>query len=405
MPLRVNSNISAINAGRHLNSNNRTLGVKLERLASGLRLNRASDDAAGLAVREGFRAEISGLKMNVSNAEQATNLIQVAEGSLNEVSAILVRMRELSVQSSSSTVTDENREAIQAEFTQLTTEIDRIAHATVYNEQSVLTGYGNLVSADSTALTEKDDSGLTSIKISGASTGTYTFEDTDAEDGFVTLGNGTTTQTIRLATMLDGENVATGTQIVANFDRLGIQVTLAGNDGYDTPFVLDEDGAPTEEAVEGYTGNYNDGDLNEKEIIVEAGQGGSFQVGPTDAAYNRLEIGIADMKATGDTLNLEPASVATISGARTAITSIDEAITAVSQQRGELGAFQNRLAFTISYTENEIENIQASEASISDADIAQEVTEFSRAQILSQAATAMLAQANVLPQNALALLQ
>ena len=390
MPLRVNSNISALNAGRHLNTNNRTLGVKLERLASGLRLNRASDDAAGLAVREGFRAEISGLKMNVSNAEQATNLIQVAEGSLNEVSAILVRMRELSVQSSSSTVTDENREAIQAEFTQLTTEIDRIAKATVYNEQSVLTGYGNQVLVTSTALTASNTSGVTSIKISGASTGTYTFVDTETDDGFVTLGNGTTTQTIRLATMLDGENVATGTQIVANFDRLGIQVTLAGAD------------------VTNATGTYSDGDLEGQIITVDVptgGKGGSFQVGPTDAAYNRLEIGIADMSATGDTLNLAPASVATISGARTAITSLDEAITAVSQQRGELGAFQNRLAFTISYTENEIENIQASEASISDADIAMEVTEFSRAQILSQAATAMLAQANVLPQNALALLQ
>jgi flagellin len=389
MPLRVNSNISAINARRHLSENNRTLGVKLERLASGLRLNRASDDAAGLAVREGFRAEISGLKVNVSNAEQATNLIQVAEGSLNEVSAILVRMRELSVQSSSSTVTDENREAIQAEFSQLTTEIDRIAYSTVYNEQSVLTGYGNLVKDTSAALTASNDSGVTGIKISGASTGTYTFVDAGGADadGEVTLGNGTTTQTIRLATMLDGSDVATGTQVVANFDRLGVQVTLAGAD------------------VSNATGSYSDGDLNEQTIIVEAGQGGSFQVGPTDAAYNRLEIGIADMKATGNTLNLEPASVATITSARTAITSIDEAITAVSQQRGELGAFQNRLAFTISYTENEIENIQASEATISDADIAQEVTDFSRAQILSQAATAMLAQANVLPQNALALLQ
>ena len=389
MPLRVNSNIAAINARRHLSENNRTLGVKLERLASGLRLNRASDDAAGLAVREGFRAEISGLKVNVSNAEQATNLIQVAEGSLNEVSAILVRMRELSVQSSSSTFNDENREAIQAEFSQLTTEIDRIAYSTVYNEQSVLTGYGNLVKDTSTALTASNDSGVTGIKISGASTGTYTFVDAggDDADGEVTLGNGTTTQTIRLATMLDGSDVATGTQVVANFDRLGVQVTLAGAD------------------VSNATGSYTDGDLNEQTIIVEAGQGGSFQVGPTDAAYNRLEIGIADMKATGNTLNLEPASVATITSARTAITSIDEAITAVSQQRGELGAFQNRLAFTISYTENEIENIQASEATISDADIAQEVTDFSRAQILSQAATAMLAQANVLPQNALALLQ
>jgi flagellin len=250
------------------------------------------------------------------------------------------------------------------------------------------------------------------MKIAGASTGTYTFVDTETNDGFVTLGNGTTTQTIRLATMLDGTDVADGTQIVANFDRLGIQVTLAGNDGHDTEFGVHPDdhatlaGEPNEDdPIAGYTGNYVDGDLDEKVIIVEAGQGGSFQVGPTDAAYNRLEIGIADMKATGNTLNLEPASVATITSARTAITSIDEAITAVSQQRGELGAFQNRLAFTISYTENEIENIQASEATISDADIAQEVTDFSRAQILSQAATAMLAQANVLPQNALALLQ
>ena len=106
MTLRVNNNIAALNSRRHLNANNRILNVRLERLASGLKLNRAADDAAGLSVREGMRAEISGLKVNVSNAEQATNLIQVAEGSLNEVNAILVRMRELAVQSSSSTVND-----------------------------------------------------------------------------------------------------------------------------------------------------------------------------------------------------------------------------------------------------------------------------------------------------------
>lgn len=386
MPLRVNNNISAINAGRHLNANNRTLGVKLERLASGLRVNRASDDAAGLAVREGFRAEISGLKVNVSNAEQATNLLQVAEGSLNEVNAILVRMRELSVQSSSSTVTDENREAIQAEFTQLTTEIDRIANATVYNEQSLLTGFGNQVDASSTALTASNTSGVTAIKISGAAAGSYTFVD-GGSDGEVTLGNGTTTQTIRLATLLDGSDVATGTQIVANFDRVGVQVTLAGA------------------GVSNATGSYTDGDLEAQTIVVAAGTGGSFQVGPTDRAYNRIEVNVGDMSASGANLNLNTASVATISSSRSSITSIDQAITRVSQQRGELGAFQNRLSFTIAYTENEIENIQASEASISDADIASEVTDFTRAQILSQAATAMLAQANVLPQNALALLQ
>lgn len=387
MPLRVNNNISAINSRRNLNRNNRELSTKLERLASGLKLNRAADDAAGLSVREGMRAEISGLKMNVSNAEQATNLIQVAEGSLNEVNAIMIRMRELAVQSSSSTVTDGNRESIQAEFTQLTQEIDRIALATSYNNQTLLTGFGNQVSgAASTALTTSNATGVSGVTISGADSGTYTFADAGA-DGEITLGNGTTTQTICVATQLDGASVATGTQVVANFDRLGIQVSLAGAQ------------------VAGATGTFTDGDLDGTTINVTSATGGSFQVGPTDSAFNRIEVNVGDMRATGDQLNLSSASVSTIGTSRSAITTIDLAITEVAMQRGNLGAFQNRLSFTIAYTENEIENIQASEASISDADVASEVTDFTRAQILSQAATAMLAQANVLPQNALALLQ
>ncbi|MGB0605929.1 MAG: flagellin [Candidatus Latescibacterota bacterium] len=388
MPLRVNNNIAAINSKRQLNANNRMLGQKLERLASGLRINRAADDAAGLSIREGMRAEISGLKVNVSNAEQATNLIQVAEGSLNEVNAILVRMRELAVQSSSSTVTDQNRESIQAEFSQLTQEIDRIAQATSYNSQTLLTGFGNTVNdGSSTAVSTSNATGVTDVRISGAESGTYTFVDDDASDGEVTLGNGTATQTIRLATQLDGSDVATGSQVVANFDRLGVQVTLAGAN------------------VDGATGTYSDGDLDGTTIQVDSGTGGSFQVGPTDSAFNRIEVNVGDMTATGSNLNLSSAGVASISDARSSITTIDLAITEVAAERGNLGAFQNRLSFTIAYTENEIENIQASEASISDADVAAEVTEFTRAQILSQASTAMLAQANVIPQNALALLQ
>ena len=393
MPLRVNNNIAAINSRRHLNANNRTLGIRLERLASGLRVNRAADDAAGLSVREGMRAELAGLRMNVNNAEQATNLIQTAEGSLNEINGILIRMRELSTQSASSTVNDQNRESIQAEFTQLTGEINRIAQATTYNNGTLLTGFGNTVSTVSTAITASDTSGVTSLKISGAQSGTYTFvdagggADADADDSLITLGNGTVTQTISIGTILDGSVVATGTQVVANFDRLGVQVTLAGAN------------------VANATGSYADGDLDGQNIVIEAGTGGSFQVGPTDRSYNRIEVNVADMSATGVNLNMTGASVGSISTARSSITVIDAAITTVAQQRGDLGAFQNRLGFTIAYTENEIENIQASEASISDADIASEVTAFTRAQILSQAATAMLAQANVLPQNALALLQ
>jgi flagellin len=348
-------------------------------------VNRAADDAAGLSVREGMRAEVAGLRINVLNSEQATNLIQVAEGSLNETNAILIRMQELATQSSNSTINDENREAIQAEFTQLIAEIDRIASATTYNNQNLLTGFGNTVSSGSTVVTASNTSGVTRVNISGAQSGTYTF--TDAADDTITLGNGTVSQTINVGTIMDSGNVATGTQVVANFDRLGIQVTLAGA------------------GVAGATGQYQQTNLNGQNILVDQGTGGSFQVGPKDRAFNRIEVNINDMSATGVNLNLNTASVATLTTARSAITVLDNAVLEVAQQRGDLGAYQNRLNFTISYTENEIENIQASEASISDADIAEEVTNFTRAQILSQAATAMLAQANVLPQNALALLQ
>lgn len=387
MPLRINNNIAALNARRRMNANFKDLGTRLERLSSGLRVNRAADDAAGLSIREGMRAEISGLRMDVLNAEQGSNLLQVAEGSLNEINAMLIRMRELAVESATSTVNDLNRESIQAEYSQITQEIDRISLSTTYNDQVLLTGYGNQVADASTTLTASNTSGVTDVKISGATTGTYTFID-GAADGQITLGNGTVTQTIDVGQILDiGYNVATGTTAVANFDRLGVQVTLAGH------------------SVTNATGSYVDGDLDAQTIVVDAGTGGSFQVGPDDGINNRIEITIEDMRASGPKLNLNTTSVATITASRTAITTIDQAINKVSGQRGDLGAWMNRLSFTVSYTQNSIENIQNSEASISDADIAYEVSRFTRAQVLSQAATAMLAQSNAVPQTALSLLQ
>ena len=387
MPLRINNNIAAINARRNMNANFRDQGLRLERLSSGLRINRAADDAAGLSVREGMRAELSGLRQNVLNAEQGSNLLQVAEGSLNEVNAMLIRMRELSVQSASSTVNDLNRESIQAEFNQIIQEIDRISLSTTYNDQTLLTGFGNSVDTASTVVTASGTSGVVDVKISGASSGTYTFADTNG-DAEITLGNGVVTQTINVGQILDtGLNVATGTSVVANFDRLGIQVTLAG------------------EGVANATGSYVDGDLAGQTLIVTNGTGGSFQVGPDDGINNRIEVSIGDMRASGPTLNLNTTSVGTINSSRASISQIDEAINKVSGQRGDLGAVMNRLAFTINYTENSIENIQNSEASISDADIAYEVSRFTRSQVLSQAATSMLAQANVVPQTALSLLQ
>ena len=395
MPLQFNTNLPSINVRRILNINNRDLATRIERLSSGLRINRAADDAAGLSVSEGMRAERGGLTQAVKNAEHATNLIQTAEGALNEVNAILIRMRELAVQSSSSTVNNTNREALNAEYTQLINEIDRIGTVTSYNNQTLLTGFGNVVSIDSTVSTAlaSPTTGVVGTAISGATAGTYLFVDA-AGDREITLGNGVATQTIDIGSALDADTaggvVATGSSIIANFDRLGVQLTLSGQKNVEE-FNPASDG-------------YRDGDLTGTILQIDSGVGGQFQVGPDDGAFHRIEVSISDMRATGAILNLGSTTVSDAPTAQTTITSIDLAITNVAQQRGDLGAFQNRLAFTIRANENAIENITASESSIRDADVASEVSAFTRAQILVQSGTALLAQANVLSQNALSLL-
>ena len=386
MALRVNSNLAANSIIRQLKTTTRTVDSGLERLASGLRVNRAADDAAGLSVREGLRAELSGLQVNTRNAELANNLLQTAEGSLNEVNATLIRMRELAVQSSSSTLSDSDRSSLQAEFGQLSAEIDRIAQATTFNDQVLLTGFGNAVDATSTAIAQSDTTGVTDVAISGAQAGTFTFID-DAGDSEITLGNGTTTQTINVGTILDGTVVATGTQVVANFDRLGVQVTLAGAN------------------ATGATGSFADGDLTGTELVITEGTGGLFQIGPSDAAFNRLEVSIPDLRASGTELNLSSASVDSLTTAQAAITSVDSAITTVAQERGNLGAVQNRVTFNLSATENRIEQVAAAESTISDADIATEVASLTRAQVLQQSATALLTQSqNLQATNVLRLL-
>jgi flagellin len=395
--LIVNHNIMAINSKRHLNLNSSSLSMRLERLSSGLRINRAADDASGLSVSELMRAEIGGMRTGTRNAEQGTNLIQTAEGALNEVSAILIRMRELAVQGASSTVNDNNRGSINAEFTQLTAEIDRIASSTKYNRTSLLQGFGNAISADVTTSTAlaSPTTGVTNATLSGATAGTYVFIDNGTSDNEITLGNGVTTQTIDLGTSLDndaaGGVVATGSSIVANFDRLGIQLTLSGqrNAGQFAP------------ASDGY----RDGELDGLQLVVEGNNGGTIQVGADASAIDRIELTVSDMSSGATGLNLSGTSLSTLVGSRNAISTIDLAIDIVTSNRADLGVQQNRLAYTIRNNNVSIENIQASESLIRDADVAEEVTLFTRAQILTQANTSLLAQANAAPQNALTLLQ
>ena len=203
----------------------------------------------------------------------------------------------------------------------------------------------------------------------------------------MTKGNGTVTQILNMGILLDGANVATGTLVVANFDRLGIQVTLASANAV------------------GATGDYVvDGDLDGQTVVVEEGAGGVFQVGPTEGFVHRIEVSFEDLRASSSYLNLGSVGIDIIGNARQSLFSIDRAVINVANERGKMGALQNRLDFTIAYTENEIESIQASEATLRDADIAAEVTEFSRGQILMQSSKAMLVQANVGSVSALSLL-
>ena len=380
--LAINNNIQAINVGRTLTRTTATSLRQIETLSSGLRITRASNDASGLVVSEGMRSQVVRIAQNVRNAENANDLLQVAESSLNEVSSILQSMRVLAVKSSDGHINDDNRQSLVFEFNQLRQSIDRIAQSTTYNTQSLLAGFGRVVGQGATAVEEAADTGVHAARVSGAVAGTYTFE--DAGDGSLTLGNGLVTQTLNLRTVLDQGSVADGTRLLVNFDRLGLQMTLNG-------------------AGRG-AGVYESGDLEGKTVVVQEGTGGIFQVGPTTEEFDRLELDLPDLRASSDTLTLNKVSVSSQSSARQALSPLDLAIDKVAAARGKIGALQNRLGFAVEYSENEVENLQSSESTLRDADVALESSNFARSQILMNSSQAMLAQAFDMSRLALSLL-
>ena len=263
MSMVINTNVASLGAQRHISTAVREQSEAMERLSSGKRINSARDDAAGLGISNRMTSQIRGLDQAVRNANDGISLIQTAEGALNEVNAMLIRMRELAVQSASSTVNDDNRGSLNAEVVQLTNEIDRIASVTSYNNSSILRGFGNTADTDaavSTALASTT-TGVVGTQISGASSGTYVFADTDARE--ITLGNGVATQTVDIGPQLDadavGGVVATGSSIVANFDRLGVQLTLSGQ--------------KAAEGINPATDGYRDDDLDGALLVINSGVG------------------------------------------------------------------------------------------------------------------------------------
>jgi len=387
MAVRIKTNIAAIRATSDFSRIERDNQTRRARLISGLSVNSAKDGGARLSVSEGMRAEIGGLTVGNRNAESALDLLRMAEGAMNEISAVLIRMRELAVESANATLNNSNRESLDAEFNQLKEHIDRIAKLANFNDQILLSGFGNEVDADaSTAVLDSVSTGVKNIKVSGVDGGTYTFID-DGEDNALTLGNGAVTQTINFGTLTVGDEVAAGTTLVANFDLLGIQVELAGA------------------GVEGAAGSYADGALDGRTIVIEEGTGGTFQLGSDAVPADRLEYDIRDMTVSSPIINLSQVSVGTRETARAALTKIDQAIGRSAKERGVMGAVMNRLKYTIDFTANAIEHVHASESTVRDTDLSWETWHLARNQIVAQTSMAVLMQSRIPINMAMDLLQ
>ncbi|KZE64242.1 flagellin [Fictibacillus phosphorivorans] len=365
--MRINHNIAALNTHRQLSAASGAQSKSMEKLSSGLRINRAGDDAAGLAISEKMRAQVRGLDQASKNSQDAISMIQTAEGALNETHSILQRMRELAVQGANDTNVTQDRDAIQEELNELKNEIDRIGDTTEFNKQLLLKGnLGGSVEQDAATTTVLGVTGVASASTNGAAAGTYAITaDTTAHTLTMTFGG--KTQTI---------SNADGAQDL-NFTDFGI--TIKTNAGY-----------------------AQDDAIGDVEVLAGSV---TFQIGANED--QNLSLNIRNMKTDG-VLNLSTAGRVDVSShdsAKASITNIESAITEVSKERSKLGAFQNRLEHTINNLNTSSENLTAAESRIRDVDMAKEMMEQTKNSILSQAAQAMLAQSNQMPQGVLQLLR
>ncbi len=382
--MRINNNIMAMNTYRQYAINNSNVANSTEKLSSGYRINRAGDDAAGLAISEKMRAQIRGLEMASKNSQDAISLVQTAEGALTETHSILQRMRELSVQAASDTNDGTvDRAALDSEFQQLKYEIDDIANKTNFNGMKLLDGsFGVAIDTDPLTSTIFGVTGVASVNASGVAGDVYTFTDGGANlvitrtNTTGVYGTGGTEEGARDATVtITGGTMGAGAQTL-NVSEFGISIYL--NSGF---------GAA---GLDGVTIN-----------MQTSGDGGLIQTGANQG--DNLNIAISAMGSSA--LGVSGSSIATGIDADAAITTVNQAINNVSTQRANLGAMQNRLQHKINNLDTSSENLQAAESRIRDLDMAKEMTTFTKNNILVQAATSMLAQANAAPQAVLKLMQ
>ncbi|MBU5293045.1 flagellin [Anaerosalibacter bizertensis] len=392
--MRINNNMMAMNANRQLGINNNGTAKSLEKLSSGFRINRAGDDAAGLAISEKMRGQIRGLNMASKNAQDGISLIQTAEGALDETHAILQRMRELAVQSANDTNVGVDRNEIQKEVDQLSAELTRIADTTEFNTQNLLGGDFKAkfhVGANSKQNVDLDINamGAEALKVAG-----FLGEKVDVSGVTgVSVKNLTGEEVTIKYTALKGKDDAAveKTTVDVSEDGKSITITLAqaAGDGENVGDITATKGDIVK-ALES-TGL----------VKVEVAEGTDLtaNLDATNAIPGETTVAAGTVnKETGINVSSQKAADASI-------TTINNAIETVSAERSKLGAMQNRLEHTIKNLDNAAENLQAAESRIRDVDMAKEMMEFTKQNILQQASTAMLAQANSLPQGVLQLLR
>ena len=408
----INHNLNAMNAHRQMGINTTNQGKAIEKLSSGQRINRAGDDAAGLAISEKMRGQIRGLEGASRNAQDGISMIQTAEGALNETHNMLQRMRELAVQGSNDTNTAEDRTKIQEEMNQLMTEIDRISTDTEFNKQKLLDG---------------SFSGKLQI---GANGGQNVGLDIDKLNSS-SLGLTTTTKIDDIVDLTQGSNLKDGVYKVEGtnlLDSKGNTVgTIAGDkltvNGKETTFATSSLKAGSELTVKNgqaavknelgtsakdlASGNYEISGTNVLKDGELVGTLGTNEIELKDGTVvTEADLGFAtDALQDGSKFTIGGVEVSNHDKASGAIETINSAIETVSEARGKLGAMQNRLEHTIATNDNSAENLQAAESRIRDVDMAKEMMNLSKNNVLVQAAQSMLAQANQQPQGVLSLLR
>ena len=444
MAMVVQHNMSAMNATRNLGNVSGALSKSTEKLSSGYRINRAGDDAAGLAISEKMRGQINGLNRASTNAQDGISLIQTAEGALTETHSILQRMRELAVQAASDTNTDDDRTQIQNEIDQLTNEVDRIASTTEFNTMKLLDGSrrGAVSAKDGNAYVEGTfTNSLVSAKFdfeSGKDGGDINFtdilrieviQDFDAKDTtgnllakddvdettLDELTNGVAQGNIPASEFISGVSLFENDNMLElDFDGTDLTISVYQSDLTSVPPKAATGSDPIAKITIANADKLKAGDVitftanaavesapaatGEESLRLQIGANAGQEMNMSINSMKAKDIGIAQNDGTA-------LDVTSQSSASLAINAFDLAIQKVSTERAKMGAVQNRLEHTISNLDTSAENLQAAESRIRDTDMAEEMTNYSKNNILQQAGQSMLAQANQSTQGVLSLLQ